>query len=303
MNTADITKIRSTLDGQLDKVDELIKSLKYQEAETNLTEVEEIFEQLQAMLNTGNEIHMRIQGNRQIRMDSLAARIGDGLKRREAGKKEDGNIAFKCNWNDKGYKGICSDAAYKYNQLYGGPWCRYQHGRCRSFVGLEPVPEGCCYEARALIDCKFGAGWDHDEHGNPIPHGERKIRSARKHKIALLTTVPQGSSDRLIVGAFLIDKVLDDPGVETFIVGDRDFTLDDMLAYKIKLWDFHENPVNPSSVAWATGLFRYVSDVAVLGILEEYIRKKISIGLNTAKAENLLNRFKATCSKWASLSH
>lgn len=297
MNTANIANIRSALDNQLNKVDELIKSLKYQEAEQNLAEAEEIFEQLQTMLNPGNETHIRIEQNRQVRMDSLASRIGEGLKRREAGKKEDGNIAFKCNWNDKGYKGICSDAAYQYNQVYGGPWCRYQHGRCRRFVGCEPIPEDCCYEARALIDYKFGAGWDHDEYGNPIPGGERKIRSARKGKIALLTTVPPGSPDRLIVGAFLIDRVLDDPGVETFIVGDRDFRLDDMLIYTIKFWNYHKNAVNPSSTAWATGLFRYVSDAAVLGILEEYIHKKSLIGGDTTKAKDLLNRFKATCFK------
>lgn len=300
INTANIADSRSTLDRQLDRVDKLIQSLRYQEAEANLAKAEEVFEELQTMLNPRNEIHLRIEQNRQRRMDSLASRVGHGLKRREAGKKEDGNIAFKCNWNDKGYKGICSGAVYEYNKVWGGPWCRYQLGKCRSFVGDEPVPEGCCYEARALIDCRFGAGWDHDEYGNPLPDGERKIRSARKGKIALLTTIPQGTRDRLIVGAFLIDRVSDDPGVETFILGDRNLTLDDMLAHKIKFWDFHRNPVEPSSQAWATGLFRYVSDVAVLGILEEYIHKKSAIGGDTAKAINILNRFRATCSKQAS---
>ena len=292
-----IAGIRSTLDDQLTRVEEFIKSFKYQEAETNLSKAEEIFEQLQIVLNPSNETHKRIAQNRQIRMDSLSLRIEAGLQRREAGKKEDGNIAFKCNWNDVGYKGVCSKAAYEHNRVYGGPWCRHQHGRCRSFVNYETVPDDCCYEARALIDCKFGAGWNHDEYGNMIPGGERKIRSARKGNIALLTTIPPGTADRLTVGAFLINRVLDDPGVETFIVGDRDFALDDMLTYRIRFWDFHKNPVNPSSTAWATGLFRYVSDVAVLGILEEYIYKKSSSGADTTKAKSLLNEFKNTCSK------
>jgi len=297
MGTADIANTRSTLDKQLDKVDRLIEGLKYQEANANLAKAEEIFQELQTMLNPANETHLRMEQNRQTRMDSLAGRIGDGLKRREAGKKDDGNVAFKCNWNDKGYKGICSDAAYEYNKIRGGPWCRHRLCKCRIFVGRHPVPEDCCYEARALTDCKFGAGWNHDEYGNPLPDGQRKIRSARKGKIALLTTIPQGSRDRLIVGAFLIDRVLDDPGVETFILGDKNLTLDDMLAYEIKFWKFHRNPRAPSSQAWATGLFRYVSDVAVLGILEEYIRKKSLTGGDTAKATDLLNRFMLTRSK------
>jgi hypothetical protein len=297
MNTVNIAGIRYTLDNQLAEVKEFIKSFKYQEAEASLFKAEGIFEQLQTMLNLSNETHKRMVQNRQILMDSLSSSIEDGLQRREAGKKEDGNIAFKCNWNDKGYKGICSNAAYEHNRLYGGPWCRHQHGRCRSFVDCEPIPENCCYESRALIDCKFGAGWDHDENGNMMPGGERKIRSAKKGKIAFLTTIPPGTSDRLMVGAFLINKVLDDPGIETFILGDRNFTLDDMLAYKIKFWNFHKNPINPSSVAWATGLFRYVSDVAALGILEEYIYKKSSIGGDTTKAGGLLNRLKSSCFK------
>ena len=293
----DIVTVRATLDDQLDEVDALIKSLKYQEAEAGLSRARQLFKQLQPMLNPQNETHMRIQDNRESRMGSLAGKIGDGLKRREAGKKEDGNVAFKCNWNDKHYRGVCSDAAYSHNQLHGGPWCRHQHGRCRSFVGLQPVPVGCCYEARALIDCKFGAGWNHDEHGNAIPHGERKIRSARKGKMALLTTIPEGDSNRLVVGAFLIDRVLDDPGAETFIVGDTSCTLDDMLTYQIKFWDYHLNPIKPDSSDWATGLFRYVADVAVLGILEEYIDKKHSAGGDIKKAKCILSRFRTTCSR------
>lgn len=297
MNTTDIANTRSILDKQLDKVQDFIESLKYQEAEANLAKAEETFEQLQSLLEPGNEIHVRIGQNRQTRMDSLAIRIDDGLKRREAGKKRDGNVAFKCNWNDKGYKGVCSDAAYRHNQVHGGPWCRHQLNKCRTYVGRDPVPEDCCYEARAFIDCKFGAGWINDEYGNPLPDGARKIREARKGKMALLTTIPPGSRDRLIVGAFPIDRVLDDPGVETFILGDKNLTLDDMLAYKIEFWNFHRNPFAPSSQAWATGLFRYISNVAVLGILEEYIRKKSSAGGDTLKARDLLNKFTATCSK------
>lgn len=289
--------ISIALTNKVDRIQQLVAGLRYQEAENELSIAEQLLTELQAAMNSSNMTQRQILQHRKIDMNVLFRKVEDGLQRREAGKKEDGNIAFKCNWNDKGYKGVCSDEAYQHNFRYGGPWCTNQHGKCRHSVDCDPVPEDICYEARALIDCKFGAGWDHDQYGNAILGGERKIRSARKGKMALLTTIPPGSSDRLVVGAFLIDKVLDDPRVETFIVGDRNFALDDILPYTIKLWDFHKNALNPSSTAWATGLFRYVSDVAVLGILEQYIHKKNSIGEDPTKAVDLLNRLKSASSK------
>ena len=66
-----------------------------------------------------------------------------------------------------------------------------------------------------------------------------------------------------------------------------------MLQYEIEFWKYHKNPDNPDSMAWATGLFRYVSDVAVLGILEEYISKKSSQGGDITKAKELLTKLKA----------
>lgn len=295
MSSENVANVRIALDSELDGVEELIKSFKYQEAAECLSGAEEIFERLQVVVDLNSETHRRILQNRQIRMDSLSRKIEDGLQRREAGKREDGNIAFKCNWNDKGYKGMCSDAAYRYNIGQGRLWCTHQHGRCRGFVNADPVPNDCCYEARALLDCSFGAGWDHDEYGRLIR--PRKIWSAREGKIALLTTEPPDVQKRLIVGAFLIKKVWEDPGAETCVSGDKDTALDDILNYEIEFWKHHKNPSNPSSTAWATGLFRYVSDVAILGILEEYISKKSSQGGDTTKAEKLLEKLKTTTSE------
>ena len=141
-----------------------------------------------------------------------------------------------------------------------------------------------------MIDCNFGAGWDLDEHGKQIR--PRKITSARLNKIAILTTEPPDSADRLVVGAFKIIKLVEDPGKETYIYGDKETMLDDMLTYKIRFWDHHKNPRSPLSKAWSVGLFRYVSDVAVFGILEEYVTKKRSNGGDTSKAAILINALK-----------
>ena len=111
--------------------------------------------------------------------------------------------------------------------------------------------------------------------------------------IALLTTEPRHTQKPLVVSAFLIERAWDDPGAETWVYGDKTSALDDMLQYEVEFWRYHKNPGNLDSTAWATGLFRYVSDVAVLGILEEYISKKSSQGGDIRKAEELLTKLKA----------
>ena len=284
MSGEEVARARIALNSEVDRIAVLVKSLMFQEAEENLSKVDELYGQLALVINKDSEVHRRIIQNSRIKINTLYQNIENGLQRREAGKKEDGNIAFKCNWNDKNYQGICSESAYKYNQIYGGPWCLYS--KCRQFMDLPTPPEDCCYESRALIDCNFGAGWDHGLHGEPIY--PRKIRSARQGKIALLTTQVPNCQSRLIVGAFKIIKLVEDPGKETFLYGDRETMLDDMLKYEIRFWRYHKNPHNPDSQAWSTGLFRYVSDIAILGILEEYIDKKHKERSDASKAEKLV---------------
>jgi len=288
-----VARARIALFSEIDRTDTLVKGLQFQEAEDNLAKVDELYKQLVAVVDPNNLVHNRIMQRSRLRINILLQNIEHGLQRREVGKKEDGNIAFKCNWNDKDYMGICSESAYKYNQIWGGPWCLYS--RCREFVNLQTPPDNCCYESRAMIDCNFGAGWDHGPHGEPI--NPRTIKSARQGKIALLTTQPPYLQDRLIVGAFKIIKLKEDPGQETFIYGDKETLLNDMFKYSIRFWDYHKNPRNPNSQSWATGLFRYVSDVAVLGILEEYINKKNSNGGDITKAKILIEALKARGSK------
>ena len=288
MSGEEVARARIALDNEIDRIAALVKGLKFQEAEENLSQVDELYRQLAMVINQKSEVHKRIIQNSRIKINILYQNVENGLQRREAGKKEDGNIAFKCNWNDKNYQGICSDSAYQYNQIYGGPWCLYS--RCRQFVDLPTPPDDCCYESRALIDCNFGAGWDHGPNGEPIY--PRKIKSAKRGKIALLTTQTPDSQHRLIVGAFKIIKLVEDPGKETFLYGNKETVLEDMLKYEIRFWNYHKNPRNPGSQAWSTGLFRYVSDIAILGILEEYIDKKRKEYNDASKAEKLIKALK-----------
>ena len=284
---------RIALFKEIDKTDALIKGLQFQEAEDNLLKVDELYKQLAAIVDVNKPVHKKIIDRSRIRINILSQDVENGLQRREVGKKEDGNIAFKCNWNDKNYMGVCSESAYQYNQIYGGPWCT--HSRCREFTNLQSPPDECCYESRAMIDCYFGAGWNHGPNGEPIK--PRTIKSARRGKIALLTTQPPYTQHRLVVGAFKIIELKEDPGKETCIYGDKETLLDDMLNYEIHFWDYHKNPHNPDSQQMSTGLFRYVSDIAVFGILEEYLNKKRNDGGDINSVKVLIEALKAQGSK------
>jgi len=284
----DIEKVKNTriaLQNEIDRGNSLVGAFKLQEAEDQFKIIHTLYGDLAKVVSPNSDVHQRILQNMKSRMTTLSQKIENGLAKKEAGKKEDGNIAFKCNWNDRNYKGICSEKAYKYNQIWGGPWC--YHSKCRQYVNLPTPPDNCCYESRALIDCNFGAGWDHDEI-NGAPIRPRAIRSAKKGKFAILTTIRPNTDDRVIVGLFQISKIAEDPGQETFIYGDKGTMLNDMLNYEIMFWNHHENPNNPSSKAWATGLFRYVSDLAIFGVLTEYIEKKGQRHEDISKAKVLL---------------
>jgi hypothetical protein len=292
MDIQSFVDLREKLGSIIDNINLLIAGKNYLEAEEHLDSAEQLFRQLVSIANPNLDTHSRVIEYRRIDLNYLASQIASGLERREAGKKQDGNLAFKCNWNDRGYKGLCSEEAYEYNSIFGGPWCVRSHGKCREYVNAEIVPSDCCYEARALIDCKFAAGWDHDGYGRMIR--PRKILSAKRGKIALLTTRRPNTDEtaRLVVGAFPIISVHDDPGEETWILGNSELTLDDMLKYEIRFWDHYINPNNPNALAWATGLFRYVGDVTVFGILEDYLAKKIANRENTAVVDQLIDMLK-----------
>lgn len=285
----EVRSTREKLDYLMNRIEAHTNGLQFNMAETLYAEAEEIFEKLKLVVDPTIDTHRTIVFRYGLRLTDLLEKIENGLLRKEKGKKEDGNLAFKCNWNDRGYRGVCSDTAYDYNKSKLVPWCTYSS--CRQYISFKEVPLDCCYESRALIDCSFGAGWDQDKCKGIRP---RKIKSARKGKIALLTAIPPNTADRLVIGAFLMKDIDEDAGKETIILGDKDFMLDDMLRYNIKFWDFHKNPVNPKSTAWATGLFRYVSDVAVLGILEQYISRKESCCQDASIAKGLLQRLKVT---------
>ncbi len=277
-------QFREELTSALRKTAFNITSLQFQLAEEQLQDVNDLYDNLIKIANPESEIQQRALQRLAMEIQNAEAEIGNGLERREAGKREDGNVAFKYSWNDAGYKGICSDAVYEINRKSARTQCA--RSNCRDYIGKPPPVNECCYECQALRIYKFGAGWDHDE--NDVPVRPRHIRDVRKDRIAILTSIPHWAKERLVIGAFQITQVKDDSKSETYLYGDEATALDDMLDYKIEFWRYHKNPYRPESQAWGQGLFRYISNVAVLGILEEYQRHRIDSNLEISRVDSLI---------------
>jgi len=227
---------------------------------------------------------------------SLAEKVDIILSRREAGKAGDGNIAFKCTWNDRGFKAPCSEEAYRFNIRDGRAFCSLPTCRCREYADDVGLRENPCYESLALREMYFGAGWDHtgDE------ERPRRIHNVRRGKIAILTTRPPGTEelDRLVIGCLLIDRVNDDPGEETKIFGDKERSIEvPFQEVKVRFWDHYRNPAAEDLILWASGLFRYISDGVVLGILRALEKRYVDGGRDVGKVSGLISHMKSFVSR------
>jgi hypothetical protein len=265
MNVRKFVDLRESIEGLNEEIKPWIRQKSISESYKRLEESRELLKNLRNIAE--GEIQNRSVERLTFDLEAFARQIDEILSKREAGKKEAGNIAFKCNWNDKYYKAPCSLEAYNFNITAGRAWCNSPLSKCRTFndnVSLNDYP---CYESIALKEMYFAAGWDFT--GDKIQ--KRKIHSAKRGKMALLTTRPPGveEQDRLIVGCLFIKTVLDDPGEETKIFGDRTKSFEiDYDEVKVKFWDYYKNKADENLILWASGLFRYVSDETVLNILK-----------------------------------
>ncbi|MBE7445711.1 MAG: hypothetical protein HS132_10865 [Planctomycetia bacterium] len=261
----DYKELRENIDSLIDEIKSFIKQKSILESTKRIEKANKLLTQLKEM--SEGEIQNRIVLKRIYQLESLAKNVDEILSKRELGKKEDGNIALKCNWNDKHYKAPCSLQAYNYNLLQGRAWCSSPLCKCREFTNEVSLQYHPCYESIALKEMYFGAGWDHTgERQQP-----RHIHSVRHGRMAILTTRPPGADekDRLIIGCLFIKSVIDDPGEETKIFGDKTKSIEiDYDQVKVKFWDYYKNAGDDNLILWASGLFRYITDETVLNILK-----------------------------------
>lgn len=200
--------------------------------------------------------------------------------------KADGNVAFKCTYNDGGepgfvgFDGTCSKENIRRNVEAERVWCSAAGNACRQFYddGMHGRRPGRpCYESRIFRSWSFGPGTYHPGTGKEKPVA---VKYARKGKVALLTTRhPEHNSEdrRLVFGAYRIERIRKKKNGEVFLQGDPDHALrlSEEAAVSLPFWEFNRLP--KSRVPdWRSGLVRYVSDRDVtnfLHALEPYLKK------------------------------
>jgi len=204
----------------------------------------------------------------------------------------DGNLAFKCTYNDNEYSGVCSDAIYKLNVEAGRIWCKDPNNDCRKFEAKEVSPSDYpCYESTLFLNWAFGAGIKRGEKYYGVPFS---IKKARPDQLAFLTTrTPfQNEEDRYIFGFLHMKRIGNKPdltgrkeemAISEFVSGDPETSLKFNPEVKLRFWDYYQNPNRKDYIKWGSGLFRYLSDKTVLGILISLKKKYKLINDDNAK--------------------
>ncbi len=205
----------------------------------------------------------------------------------------DGNLAFKCNWLDTDYEGSCGKVGRRWNiYIKQFPWCTQPENPCYQYeMGLrKEIPPYPCYETEIFSKSEYGAGVNHR---GPRKKIGRRIRYVAPGKIALFTTVDPGKrgDTRYIFGFFVIkDDYIDGYGA-TKIIGYPEYTLKIPRDSRLRFWEFYRN--SDGSMAWGTGLFRYLSDESVVRYLEKQSEVLIKNGhIKEAKVvEEVMKKF------------
>ena len=193
----------------------------------------------------------------------------------------DGNVAFKCTYNDGGgggfvgFSGTCSNGTILRNvETNKRPWCSAESNECRQFFENRfkgRRPHQPCYESQIIgLRWRFGPGTYQRglRAGEPIP-----IKCAQIGKVALLTTRLPGcdaEEQRIVFGVYKIDRVRRDDSGETWIEGSdhHAIRLSKSVAFALPYWRFKDG-----EPTWRTGLFRSMSDQEVTNFLHALDRR------------------------------
>lgn len=196
----------------------------------------------------------------------------------------DGNVAFKCTYNDGGdsafvgFGGTCSDGNILRNvRTKKRRWCSAPSNPCRQFCDKEfrgARPQRPCYESEIIGRWRFGPGTYQTEnrYGEPIP-----MKHARVGRVALLTTRHPDhdvEEQRIVFGVYKIEQVSRDDSGQIWIEGSAEnaIRLTKSAALALPFWSFKK--LGPDAKPdWRTGLFRYISDQEVTNFLHAlYLR-------------------------------
>jgi uncharacterized HhH-GPD family protein len=168
------------------------------------------------------------------------------------------NLAFKLNWNDAGYEGVCSPEALDYNHSEGRKHCIGMGSDCQSYKGKELTwAYHPCYESIIFSNWRVGAGWDQTE-GELIRY--RRIKFNQIGKFVLMTTKkPEHTEEeRKIIGFFHINDITNNSNEETIIYGSPETSLKLDEENWLDFWGYYRN--SDGSKRWGHGLYRYLDD-------------------------------------------
>jgi len=177
------------------------------------------------------------------------------------GPLDEDNIVFKCNWNDRGWKEICSRKARNFNVSKNKKWCCDKRNDCEELI-KKGEKFANCYESKLFVDFVMGAGsYLKGEKGSTME--EKHVRGASKNKLAFLTTIAPGTEekDKYFIGIFDIEKIEGEHDIH----GNKDTSIVVTPKIKIKYWSYKKN--KDGSTFWGSGLVRYIDDAIALKIL------------------------------------
>jgi hypothetical protein len=189
------------------------------------------------------------------------------------------NIVFKMNWNDQGWKGICSKKAREYNESKHHRWCCDTSNKCKEMIekGEKGYP---CTESALFIDFRADPG----DYLKGEKRKEKKyLRRGLKGKVAFFTTVAPGEKeeDRYFIGLFDVEKIEN----ERDVYGNKENSVVISPKIKLKFWDYYKN--KDESIEWGCGLVRYLNDATTLRILEDLSKKYFKLDGFEKENENL----------------
>lgn len=201
------------------------------------------------------------------------------------------NIAFKSTFNNNtgtvgpapagmnaiGFRGTCSNELIEKNIRAGRVWCGLhtdmETSPCYAYYENDyttGIQEGPCYESILLREWEFSAGvWHHGLRAGEPMH----IRHIDECKFALLTTYrpEEPANDRMVFGVF---KILPEPHQEQTetVVRAQEPGIELPLneAEQVPFRDFYTRQGQP--IKWGSGLFRYLDDDTVRGVLKRIIQ-------------------------------
>ncbi len=192
-------------------------------------------------------------------------------------REKRGNVAFKCTFNDKNFREVCSQETYQLNVKKGRVWCKDEGNKCRNHVGKKMGDYFPCYECALFVNWQFSPGVKRTGMNHNKPFVMKKVLI---DKLAILTSRHplELEENRYIFGFLHIDNIVNDFNDPTisdaaqFVIGDIGKSLEINPKIRLKFWDFYKNE-NTDRKLWGSLLYRYMSDESILKFLIELKKK------------------------------